>query len=112
MNSPNNNFGLSSDEQTKAAALGQKLAYFVASLSATPEEKLEIIDLIQEMTLSQMEKLSQLVDEFYTESKTEVIEEKMKKALLAVKKDFEKKNEKTDTEFSEKLRQMEEELKK
>lgn len=112
MTSPNKNFVLSADEQIKAAALGQKLAYFVAALTATPEEKQEIAGLIQEMSLSQMEKLTQLVDEFYVTSKTSALEEKMKKSLLAVKKEFEKKNEKTDDEFLDKLKQLEEDFKK
>ena len=111
MPSPSN-LNLSSEEQTKAVNLGRKLAIFVAALPATDQEKQDLVLFIQALSLDQMEKMSELVDKIYVESKTAKIDEKFKAALLAIKKEYEKKDEKTEQNFLKKLAELESELKK
>jgi hypothetical protein len=105
-------FKITMDEQIKITGLGRKLALFVAALSVSDKEKGELFAAIQEMSIEELEKLAEIADKFYVESKTVEIDEKFKNDLSAIKKEYEEKNEKIDKNFLKKLADLENNLKK
>lgn len=112
MTSSNSKTPLSKEEQITAVTVGKKLAYFVAALPVSLQEKQELAGFIQEMSLEQMARLAKIVDYFYAESKTAELEEFFKNNLLKIKKDFEEKDQKIEGEFFEKLEELEKKLEK
>ena len=107
-----NSLNINPEEQDMAVKLGQKLAFFVASLPLTPEEKADLANVIKDFSLAELNKLAELVDKFYIQSKTAVIDEKFQTALINIKKEYELKNEKIDKEFLKKLSGLEDKLNK
>jgi len=103
---------ITSQEKDKVLLLGQKLAFFVAALPINDEEKLVLVSAIQQLSLPEMEKLAELADRIYAESKTAKIDEKFKTDLMKIKKEYDERNEKLDKEFLEKLAELQNKLDK
>lgn len=112
MSSFDNKKNISTEEQKKAINLGQKIAYFIAALPEQAGKKEDIAALIQEMSLGQMEKLGEIIDNIYAESSVAQLDEKFKDELLKIKNEYEEKVTKIDEDSLEELQKLEESLKK
>lgn len=77
------------DELTDAAAAqGRKLGFFIAALNASDEIKQAWLDLLPNLSLPQLARLSDIMESKYLAQQTESIDRDFKAELEKIKSDF------------------------
>ena len=73
-----------------AAAQGRKLGLFLSSLNVSKEILEAFLDILPEMSLEQLEELTNILEARYLADKTAALDEKLKEELLKIKQKSDK----------------------
>lgn len=97
-------------ELTKADLMGKKLGILIASLPADDEIKEAFLALAEHASYADLIKLTDALEMLYLNSSARDIDEQFKKDLEALKSEMEKSEQKSDEEFLNRLKEIEEKI--
>lgn len=99
------------DELTEAAtAQGRKLGFFIAALNTSDEIKQAWLDLLPNLSLPQLERLSNIMESKYLAEQTRSIDEDFKTELEKIKSDFGGQDEANDKKVLAQIEDLERQL--
>jgi len=87
-----------------AKDLGKKLAFLIASLNVDNKIKEAFLEIAKDMDLSQIERLTQVLEDKYLDQETSFVEENLIKDLESLQKDAEKKKTEINKKYIERLK--------
>lgn len=83
--------------------LGKKLAFLIASLNIDNKTKEAFVDLAKDMELSQVERLTQVLEDKYLDQETSFVEENLINDLKVLREEVEKKKTNLNNKYIKKL---------